>query len=312
MVGLFFPGFHTQTHKYFKIEKKMKKNKLLNGLIGISLSLTFSAGTAFAGYMPYGNDFLSSSDFTLTGTVWTPGTDSARVNGASIPAPGGATWSRMAAGISDGSGGIDDAHSGSSTTAFEGLLGQTGAQADAYIDSVLNVWAAASGFTNRGQVADGGAAFGASNAVGGHLGDIRVGAIFIDGGTGNNVLAHAFNPCTSSFCGPNGSIGGDLHVDNGNTWFDDANADAGTLDLFTVLLHEFGHSLGLGHSTVEGSIMEPIYAGARRSLTGDDLAGIQALYGAPVVVPLPGALVLFLSGLSAFGLFGRSKKQTQV
>ncbi len=287
----------------------MKKNKLLNVLIGISFGVTFSASTAFAGYMPYGNDFLSSSDFTLTGTVWTPGTDSARVNGTSIPAPGGATWSRMAAGISDSTG--RDAHSGRSTTAFTGLLGQTGAQADAYIDSVLNVWAAASGFTNLGQVADGGVAFGASNAAGGHLGDIRVGAIFIDGGTGSNVLAHAFNPCTSSFCGPNGSIGGDLHVDDSNSWVDDPNA-TNTLDLFTVLLHEFGHSLGLGHSLVVGSIMEATYAGARRSLIADDIAGIQALYGAPVVVPLPGALVLFLSGLSAFGLFGRSKKQTQV
>ncbi len=291
----------------------MKKNKLLNGLIGISLSLTFSAGTAFAGYMPYGNDFLSASDFSSTGTAWNPGTDSARGVGSPLPlippAPGGATWSRMAAGVASGG---PDPHGGSGvTTAFTALLGQAGAAADAYIDSVLNVWADASGFTNLGQVADSGAAFGASNAMGGHLGDIRVGAIFIDGAVGSNVLAHAFNPCTNSLCGAGGSIGGDLHIDNGNAWVDDPNA-VFDLDLFTVLLHEFGHSLGLGHSDVVGSVMEPTYAGARRALTADDLAGIQALYGAPVVVPVPGALVLFLSGLSAFGLFGRGKKQTQV
>jgi hypothetical protein len=279
----------------------MKNNKFLNALIGISFGVTFSASTAFAGLaMPYG------SDFSFTSNAWNPGSDTVRGNG--VPSPGGATWSRMVAGISDGSG--IDAHSGNSTTAFTGLLGQTDAQADAYIDSVLNVWAAASGFTNLGQVADSGAAFGASNALGGHLGDIRVGAIFIDGASGSNVLAHAFNPC-NFLCNAGGQIGGDLHVDNGNTWVDDPNATF-TLDLFTVLLHEFGHSLGLGHSDVVGSVMEATYAGARRALHADDLAGVQALYGAPVVVPLPGALVLFLSGLSAFGLFGRSKKQTQV
>lgn len=277
----------------------MKKNKLINGLIGISLSLTFSAGTAFAGLaMPYGNDF------TFNANAWNPGPDTIRGN--AVPGPGGATWSRMEAGVDDGS----DPHAGSGvTTDFTALLGQTGAQANAYIDSVLNVWAAASGFTNLGQVADSGAAFGASNALGGHIGDIRVGAIFIDGQIGSNVLAHAFNPC-NFLCGNGGQVGGDLHIDNGNTWVDDPNA-TNDLDLFTVLLHEFGHSLGLGHSDVVGSVMEATYAGARRSLHADDIAGIQALYGAPVVVPVPGALVLFLSGLSAFGLFGRSKKQTQ-
>lgn len=53
--------------------------------------------------------------------------------------------------------------------------------------------------------------------------------------------------------------------------------------LFSVLLHEIGHVLGLDHSLVPGSVMNPqtdIYTG----LGGDDVARIQALYGP---LPLP-------------------------
>jgi hypothetical protein len=53
--------------------------------------------------------------------------------------------------------------------------------------------------------------------------------------------------------------------------------------------------------------MEAIYAGARRDLHADDIAGIQAIYGAPIAVPLPGALFMFLSALSALGIFGRRR-----
>jgi hypothetical protein len=34
-------------------------------------------------------------------------------------------------------------------------------------------------------------------------------------------------------------------------------ADPGEVDLETAVLHEFGHTLGLGHSTVPGAIMFP-------------------------------------------------------
>ncbi len=112
--------------------------------------------------------------------------------------------------------------------------------------------------------------------------------------------------CTKGFCG-GGSIGGDVHVDNGNTWVDNASAGVGELDLFTVLLHEFGHALGLGHSNVTGSIMEATYAGARRTLTADDIAGIQAIYG-PAAVPLPVGIILFLSALFSLGVVGKRKR----
>ncbi len=51
--------------------------------------------------------------------------------------------------------------------------------------------------------------------------------------------------------------------------------------VFAVALHEFGHSLGLSHSSVEGSLMFPWYSGAPSDylLPEDDRLAVQHLYG---------------------------------
>ncbi|MCK5355210.1 MAG: matrixin family metalloprotease [Methyloprofundus sp.] len=271
----------------------MKKINII--FLGIVLGFTLNISPTFAGY-------IRANGFTLLPTAWDPGLDTARV-AAGNPAPGGASWSLMAAGILADA---VDPHLDNSTTDFLALLGQTSTQASAFINSILDIWDDDSAFTNLGEVDDGGSSFGASNGAGGHLGDIRIGAIFIDGNVGSNVLAHAYQPCTNALCVPGGSIGGDMHIDDTENWGDGTR---GTFDLFTVMLHEFGHSLGLDHSDVLGSVMEPIYAGARRSLHSDDINGIQAIYGASTsTVPEPSALILLLSGLSAIGFFGRRRK----
>lgn len=48
-----------------------------------------------------------------------------------------------------------------------------------------------------------------------------------------------------------------------------------------VAAHEFGHSLGLSHSSVSGSLMYPWYQGvtSMSKLPDDDKHGIQQIYG---------------------------------
>ena len=54
-------------------------------------------------------------------------------------------------------------------------------------------------------------------------------------------------------------------------------------NLFQVAAHEFGHSLGLHHSDVQGALMYPFYQGyvPNFQLHSDDIAGIRAQYGMP-------------------------------
>jgi len=56
-----------------------------------------------------------------------------------------------------------------------------------------------------------------------------------------------------------------------------------------IAAHEFGHVLGLGHSTVAGATMYPSVsscATGNRTLAPDDIAGVEALYP-PASNPLP-------------------------
>lgn len=86
-------------------------------------------------------------------------------------------------------------------------------------------------------------------------------------------LAHAYSPGYQSF-------NGDAHFDDDEFWTKDLK---GT-NLFLVAAHEFGHSLGLGHSNVYGALMLPYYQATdlrNFRLHQDDVNGIQSLYGPP-------------------------------
>lgn len=89
-----------------------------------------------------------------------------------------------------------------------------------------------------------------------------------------NVLAHAYYPPPAG-----GTFAGDAHFDEAETWTVTVPNLVGTFDLVTVAAHEFGHSLGLAHSTIRAALMFPSYGGPHQFLDADDIGGIQSIYG---------------------------------
>lgn len=93
-----------------------------------------------------------------------------------------------------------------------------------------------------------------------------------EGGT----LAHAFFPGRDE-------VAGDTHFDDHERWSFRGDSSS-SIDLFTVAVHEFGHALGLSHSSSDPSIMRPYYQGPADDLLTyqlslDDKMAIQQLYG---------------------------------
>jgi len=84
-------------------------------------------------------------------------------------------------------------------------------------------------------------------------------------------IAHTFYP--APYVGE--PVAGDMHLNADEPW----SVDGSGVDLFSVALHETGHALGLAHSDNPSAVMYPYYS-FQTGLTPDDIAGIQAIYGA--------------------------------
>src|SRR5262249_22975634 len=114
-------------------------------------------------------------------------------------------------------------------------------------------------------VSDSGAADGISGST---QGDSRFGDIRIGGETTPNYAAWTFYPS-------GGTQAGDSFLGTQNTFYIGSYPD-----LYSVMLHEFGHSLGLAHSQYSTAVMYPTIMAVYSGLNSDDIAGIQAIYGA--------------------------------
>lgn len=104
----------------------------------------------------------------------------------------------------------------------------------------------------------------------GGAGDIRINAGYIDGSSG--TLAYAFGPGS----GNNASE----YEFRGNITFDSGEATFWNYQSFvTVAMHEIGHSIGLNHTSVANSLMNPTYNPSVPTVQSDDISGAQGIYG---------------------------------
>lgn len=104
---------------------------------------------------------------------------------------------------------------------------------------------------------------------------------------GQGVLAHAYYPGTRH----RNDIAGDIHINNVIDWeFDVENVEkySSSYHLFSVLVHELGHSLGLDHVSDKSAIMYPstssigVVSDPKQDLPEIDRMNIIKLYDEPV------------------------------
>lgn len=114
---------------------------------------------------------------------------------------------------------------------------------------------------------DGGQAFGTPGLTQGdpRFGDVRVGA--------HDMTAEALAVAVP----PGPSLSGTW---SGDVLFNSASRFTGNpYSLLAVAMHEAGHALGLANSNDPASIMYSLYNATRTTLSAEDVARIQALYG---------------------------------
>ncbi|XP_064379439.1 matrix metalloproteinase-28 isoform X2 [Dromaius novaehollandiae] len=113
------------------------------------------------------------------------------------------------------------------------------------------------------------------------------------------ALAHAFFPRR-----------GEAHFDSDERW--SLHSGKGR-NLFVVVAHEVGHTLGLEHSPVKSALMSPYYKKLSKDfvLSWDDILAVQNLYGKPSkgsAIQLPGKVFTHFQDWST-DLFGGERRQ---
>lgn len=166
--------------------------------------------------------------------------------------------------------------------------------------AAFSAWSAVADLTFI-EVADSGLAF---NDPGATAGDIRITGHAFDGPSG--VLAHGYFPPA------NGSTAaGDIHFDTAETW--KLGFGGPGIDIFTVMAHELGHALGLSHTGVANSLMNPFYTEAFSGPQADDIAGMQSIYSpANTSVPEPQTILLFVLAAVLLSFSNKKNKRASL
>jgi peptidoglycan hydrolase-like protein with peptidoglycan-binding domain len=165
----------------------------------------------------------------------------------------------------------------------------TEAQTRAAISSAFNTWANASDLTFAETTAA------ADIEIGFYRGSNKPAwlySVFQDFDGAGNVLGQTSYPP-----GPTHSV-----YDDDEPWTVASPTPPGGTDLESVALHEFGHGMGLRHSSVGQPVMYPYYTTMKRALAQDDRQAIGALYAS--WEPINGGVreIAVGSGGSAWGL----------
>ncbi|MGL5362783.1 MAG: matrixin family metalloprotease, partial [Bosea sp. (in: a-proteobacteria)] len=223
------------------------------------------------------------ADFSTSDFKWGP-------SGAAGSTGGIVTWSIAGAGLTTPSAGF---FTGSTVDPASILTFDYRAQ----IKAALNAWSQVASIKFV-EVADSNTALGT-----GLTGDLRIAMGYIDGDS--NVLGRGnFPPYLGN--GNRIAISGDLVLDSGDTW---------TLsEFYFVMLHEFGHTLGLDHEDGVDAVMNayanfPLYGTGPygTALQTDDINGIVAMYGAgpyagPLTYDMPSSQVSLILAEAVNGL----------
>ena len=245
-------------------------------LVGVVAIPGTASASAYGAYLAPGSPV--TEDFVLGPTV--PGKWGPPVFGTGATV----TWSLQVAGLCDGGPCV-------------GLAAFMPAGFLAAIQAAFNAWSAVANLTFI-QVGDAGCNF---NAVC-PQGDIRVTGHVFDGPGG--VLAHGFFPPANGV-----TAAGDIHFDVGDLW--KIGFGGPGFDIFQVMAHELGHALGLNHTAVPNSLMNPFYTEAFSGPQADDIAGMQYIYGPPQVdpaIPEPATMLLVGAGLVGAARRFRSRR----
>jgi len=193
----------------------------------------------------------------------------ARFPGAYEVPPGSASAAYVTSGFKWMSGTASWAYNG------EGAPAGVAAQAQSIMQAAAQTWSMAGAnfaFTGGGSTTAGTGACGGSS--GGLDGQNTVGWAPQSG----SVLAVACSWYSSTGSPYRAAIEFDMQFDPEWNWTTGIPA---TVDLESVALHEFGHALGLNHSSDYSAVMYASYpSGAiKRTLTQDDRDGLYAIYG---------------------------------